>query len=144
MSNELNYIELFGSYDSILEIEKQNFQQKIDLVKKGITKRQLSKFRRVTDLDWISICRLLGVAGSTLQLKKEDERLNPRISDRIFAIAEIYCLGYTIYEDRKKFNRWMKRKNAYLIGKRPIEIMDTLPGMAEVKMEIRRIAFGIS
>lgn len=144
MSNELNHVGLIDSYDSILTIEKQNFQQKINLVKEGITKGQLSQFRRVIDLDWISICRILHVAGRSLQLKKKDEKLNQRISDHILAIAEVYCLGYTIFEDRKKFNRWMSRKNDYLVGKSPIEVMDTRPGIAEIKEEIRRIAFGIS
>lgn len=136
--------DLFESYESVLGIEKLDFRRKIDLVKRGITKDQLSKFKMIIDLDWMSLGRLLNIANRTLHLKKGNERFNQGVSDRILAIAEVYSFGYMVYEDQKKFNSWMKRENDYLSGMSPVEIMETLAGIEEVKEEVRRIAFGIS
>ena len=136
--------DLFGSYESILNIENVDFRLKIATVKKGITKDQLSKFKEVIDLDWMSIGRLLNIASRTLHLKKGNEKFAQSVSDRIMTVAEVYSAGYMVYEDRKKFNNWMKRRNDYLAGQSPVEIMETQAGIEEVKKEIRRIAFGIS
>ncbi|GEP94388.1 antitoxin Xre/MbcA/ParS toxin-binding domain-containing protein [Chitinophaga cymbidii] len=135
---------LFDSYISVQEIDKLNFWRKIEIAKAGITKGQLSKFKEIIDLDWASIGKLLNIASRTLHLKKGDEWFNQGVSDRIIAVAEVYSLGYMVYEHREKFNNWMKRKNDYLMGLSPVEIMENLAGIEEVKEEIRRIAFGIS
>jgi putative toxin-antitoxin system antitoxin component (TIGR02293 family) len=136
--------DLFESYESVLKIEHLDFRLKIATIKNGITKDQLSKFKEIIDLDWMSIGRLLNIASRTLHLKKGNEKFNQGVSDRIMTVAEVYSAGYMVYEDRKKFNNWMKRRNDYLAGQSPVEIMETQAGVEEVKKEIRRIAFGIS
>lgn len=134
----------FDSYDMILKLEEMELEEKIDLLKEGITKDELSRFKEITDLDWITLGKLLNIAIRTLHLRKGDEKFSPGVCDRILAIAEVYSAGYNVYEDRPLFNAWMKRKNDYLLGHAPVEFMQTLVGINEVHKEIRRIEFGMS
>jgi putative toxin-antitoxin system antitoxin component (TIGR02293 family) len=55
---------------------------------------------------------------------------------RITGLAKYY-LG----EDHAA-NRWLKRPNAALAGKIPLELMDTEPGARSVENVLGRIAYG--
>jgi putative toxin-antitoxin system antitoxin component (TIGR02293 family) len=55
---------------------------------------------------------------------------------RIIALAKHY-LG-----DTHAANRWLKRPNAALGGKTPLELMDTEPGARAMENVLGRIAYG--
>jgi putative toxin-antitoxin system antitoxin component (TIGR02293 family) len=55
---------------------------------------------------------------------------------RIIALAA-HCLG-----DAQAANRWLKRPNAALGGKAPIQSMGTAPGARAVENVLGRIAYG--
>jgi uncharacterized protein (DUF2384 family) len=48
-----------------------------------------------------------------------------------------------VFEDRDRFNAWMKNNNKALGDKTPLTLMDTLYGIQEVKKLIGRIEYGV-
>ena len=57
-------------------------------------------------------------------------------------LARIIALTAHYLGDAQAANRWLKRPNAALGGKTPLELMDTEPGIRSVENALGRIAYG--
>ena len=58
-------------------------------------------------------------------------------------LADVIAYGQSVFEDKDSFNEWLKANNRALGNKPPIELMDTIYGIDEVKKEIGRIEYGV-
>jgi uncharacterized protein (DUF2384 family) len=56
---------------------------------------------------------------------------------------DVYEYGYEVFEDRDKFNKWIQTNNRALGNRIPLEVMDTIFGIDEVKNVITRIDHGV-
>ncbi len=65
------------------------------------------------------------------------------VSERLLLLADIYSYGYEVFENKERFNHWMKNANTALGGEAPLNLLDTLYGMEEVKHLIGRIEYGV-
>lgn len=117
--------------------------QKMQIVRDGITKSYLSKLKEETSLDYDALAQALSVTRSTLINKKNDQRFNDHVSERIIAVAELYSFGYEVFEDKDNFNKWMFAPNQALSGAKPFELMDNQFGREEIRNLIGRIAHGV-
>ncbi len=117
--------------------------QKMQIVRDGITKSYLSKLKEETSLDYDALAQALSVTRSTLINKKNDQRFNDHVSERIIAVAELYSFGYEVFEDKDNFNNWMFAPNQALSGAKPFELMDNQFGREEIRNLIGRIAHGV-
>ena len=133
---------LFKSFESILNLETISFTERIEYVKSGFTKKQLSDLKEVIELDWVTLAQLLTVTDRTLHLKKENDLLGFNASDRMMAIAEVYSQGYHLFGDQSLFHDWMQRRNPTFEGSTPVQMLGTITGMDEVKNEIQRLRYG--
>lgn len=118
-------------------------QHKIGLVKKGISKKQLEAIKSETDLNYGTLSNLLSISRTTLINKKGDDRFDLSTSERIMHLAEILCYGREVFECRELFNIWIRIPSSSLGGRSPLELLDTLYGMEEVKKELGRIEYGV-
>ena len=57
-------------------------------------------------------------------------------------LARIIALATHYLGDVQAANRWLKRPNAALGGKTPIELVDTEPGARALENVLGRIAYG--
>ncbi len=89
------------------------------------------------------MARILAVAKATLHNKKGKAKFDSSTSERILLLADIYSYGYEVFENKEKFNRWMKNENSSLGGICPLQLLDTLYGMEEVKHLIGRLEYGV-
>lgn len=117
--------------------------QKINKIRAGISKKELSSVKNAAGLDYDMLAELLSVGRATLINKRGDEKFNANISEKIFALADLYSFGYEVFGEADKFNRWMKSPNISISGKSPISLADTLTGIGEIKNMIGRIAYGV-
>jgi uncharacterized protein (DUF2384 family) len=58
-------------------------------------------------------------------------------------LAELLCYGREVFESRDIFNIWIRIPSSGLGGKSPLELLDTLYGIEEVKKELGRVEYGI-
>lgn len=116
---------------------------KIDAIKNGISKEELESLKEQSGLDYDMLAAILNVAKATLHNKKGKEKFDQYISERIFLLADLYSFGYEVFENREKFNQWMKTPNRSLGEVVPLNLLDTLYGLEEVKHLIGRIEYGI-
>lgn len=117
--------------------------EKMKIVKRGITKSYLVRLKETASLDYDALAQALSVTRSTLINKKDSEKFNDNLSERIVALADLYSFGYEVFEDTKRFNDWMFHSNQALGGELPFNLIDNQYGRDEVHNLIGRIAYGV-
>ena len=141
--NPLRRIEDEKQRGKGIPVYRWNSFDKIDAVKNGISKEELENLKMGAELDYDTLARVLGIAKATLHNKKGKAKFDLSTSEKIFLIADIYSYGYEVFENKERFNTWMKRENSALGGIAPLALIDTLYGMEEVKHLIGRIEYGV-
>ena len=117
--------------------------EKMDIVRTGVSKNNLERLKEKTGLDYDTLAQALSVTRATLINKKNSEKFNAPLSERIVGLADIYSYGYEVFEDTKIFNQWMFRPNQALGGQAPYQLIDNQFGREEVKNIIGRIDYGV-
>lgn len=117
--------------------------EKISLIKQGLSKNQLEAIKEQSALDYDTLSTVLSVSRATLIKKKGTEKFDQPTSERIMLLADVVAYGQEVFEDKDRFNAWIRKENKALGGKTPLELMDTLYGIEEVKKEIGRIEYGV-
>jgi len=117
--------------------------EKMDMVRKGVSKKKLESLKIKTNLDYDKLSTILSTTRATLINKKGAEHFSAALSERIVSIADLYSYGFEVFEDETKFNEWVFRPNQALGGKQPYELLDNQFGREEVKNVIGRIDYGV-
>lgn len=117
--------------------------QKMEISKRGISKRYLESFKKEASLDYPTLADALSVTRATLINKKGDQKFNEQVSERIVSLADLYAFGYEVFESRTLFNEWMSTPSHALGGIAPIHVMNSYYGREEVRNIIGRIAYGV-
>ena len=117
--------------------------EKITLIKQGISKKQLEGLKDISALDYDALSSVLSVSRATLIKKKGGEKFDQSTSERIMLLADVISYGQEVFGDKDRFNSWLRKENKALGGKTPLELMDTLYGVQEVKKELGRLEYGV-
>ena len=118
-------------------------EKKIALIKNGVSKNDLNEIKAESDLDYDTLSNILSVSRAKLINKKGAEKFDQTTSERIMLLADVVAYGQSVFEDKDTFNEWMKKTNMALGNQTPLELMDTIYGIQEVKKEIGRIEYGV-
>lgn len=117
--------------------------EKMDLVREGVSKKDLESLKIKANLDYDKLSTLLSTTRATLINKKGTDNFSTSLSERIVSIADLYSYGFEVFEDKAKFNKWVFSPNKALGGKLPFELLDNQFGREEVKNVIGRIDYGV-
>ncbi len=79
----------------------------------------------------------------TLSHARKSERLSPEQSDRVARAAGFFALAQATFLDLAKANDWMRRPNAALEGKSPLELLRTGSGTELIEQILGRVAYGV-
>lgn len=131
---QLDYAHLIGL--------KSNFE-KMEQVRSGISKSVLVEIKNRINIDYDSLSIIIGTTKTTIHNKKNDEKFSSTVSEKIVALFDLYEFGYSVFEDKLNFEKWIQTSNRALDNKRPIELLDTIFGIDEVKNIIGRIEHGV-
>jgi putative toxin-antitoxin system antitoxin component (TIGR02293 family) len=116
---------------------------KMASAKSGITKESLVSFKQVINIDYDHLSAILGTTKTTLHKKQGKEVFSASISEKAIALMDLYRYGYEVFEDPIKFNKWVLTNNRALGNRTPLEVMDTIFGIDEIKNIITRIEYGV-
>lgn len=117
--------------------------EKIRKVRQGMTRQDLEQVKDSFGLDYETLAKILSVAKATLFNKKGTATFSASLSEKIFAMADLYSYGLSVFGEKDKLNRWMEKENRALGYVRPLELLDTLIGIDEVKNILGRIEHGV-
>lgn len=141
--NPLKKVEASKRKAKVIPVYQWSSNDKIDAIKSGITKEELESLKNQSGLDYDTLAVILNVAKATLHNKKGKAKFDQYISERIFLLADVYSYGYKVFEQKEKFNQWMKTDNRSLGNKKPLSLLDTMYGVEEIKHLIGRIEYGV-
>ena len=128
---------------SLLEIHNLSSQEKIGIIRTGISKKHLSDIKTELELDYDELSEVLGTSRATLINKKKSQTFDTKVSEKIVLLTDVLGYGREIFGDNDNFNEWLKTPSEALGNVTPLSIMDTMYGIEEVKKEIGRIAYGV-
>jgi len=117
--------------------------EKMVMVDRGVTKKDLESLKDKTELDYDELASVLSVGRATLINKKGDDKFSPPLSEKIVGLADLYSYGYEVFEDKERFNQWMLRPNRALGGQAPYDLIHNQFGREEVRNVIGRIDYGV-
>jgi putative toxin-antitoxin system antitoxin component (TIGR02293 family) len=115
-----------------------------DLVRKGLPVKSLFLLAERLDLRQAEISEKIGIPQRTLTRRlTQHSRLTAAESDRTVRLAQVYSMAAETLGDGDKATAWLKTPNRALRGCRPLDQLDTDPGVREVEDVLGRIAYGV-
>lgn len=133
---------LFGSDFKIPEYQMVSFD-KMKILKVGLSKSNLEKFKQKAALDYDKLAQALAVTRATLINNNGTEKYSSTVTERILALTDLYSYGYKVFGEESKFNDWMFKPNKAIGDKPPFDIVDNQFGREEIKNILGRIEFGV-
>jgi len=115
-----------------------------EMVREGLPVKSLFLLAERLDLRQAEISEKIGIPQRTLTRRiTQDSRLTPAESDRTVRLAQVYANAAETLGSGDKAAAWLKTPNRALRGERPLDQLDTDPGVREVEDLLGRIAYGV-
>jgi putative toxin-antitoxin system antitoxin component (TIGR02293 family) len=115
-----------------------------ELVREGLPVKALFLLAERMDLRQAEISEKIGIPQRTLTRRiTQHSRLTAAESDRAVRLAQVYSTAAETLGDGQKAAAWLKTPNRALRGGRPLDQLDTDPGVREVEDVLGRIAYGV-
>jgi putative toxin-antitoxin system antitoxin component (TIGR02293 family) len=115
-----------------------------ELVREGLPVKALLLLAERLDMRQAEISEKIGIPKRTLTRRlQQHSRLTAAESDRAVRLAQVYATAADTLGDGQKAAAWLKTPNRALRGGRPLDQLDTDPGVREVEDVLGRIAYGV-
>ena len=115
-----------------------------ELIREGLPVKALFLLAERLDLRQAEISEKIGIPQRTLTRRlTQHSRLTPTESDRTVRLAQVYATAADTLGDGDKAAQWLKTPNRALRGGRPLDQLDTDPGVREVEDVLGRISYGV-
>jgi putative toxin-antitoxin system antitoxin component (TIGR02293 family) len=115
-----------------------------ELVREGLPVKALLLLAERLDIRQAEISEKIGIPRRTLTRRlQQHSRLTAAESDRAVRMAQVYSTAAETLGDEQKAAAWLKTPNRALRGGRPLDQLDTDPGVREVEDVLGRIAYGV-
>ena len=115
-----------------------------ELVREGLPAEALFLLAKKLDLRQAEISAKIGIPLRTLTRRMaRHARLTAAESDRTVRLAQVYSTAVDTLGSEDKATQWLKTPNRALRGTRPLDQLDTDPGVREVEDLLGRIAYGV-
>ncbi len=115
-----------------------------ELVREGLPAQSLFLLAQRLDLRQAEISEKIGIPQRTLTRRlAHHSRLTAAESDRTVRLAQVYNAAVETLGCEEKATQWLKTPNRALRGGRPLDQLDTDPGVREVEDVLGRIAYGV-
>jgi putative toxin-antitoxin system antitoxin component (TIGR02293 family) len=115
-----------------------------ELVREGLPVKALLLLAEQLDIRQAEISERIGIPKRTLSRRlTQHSRLTAAESDRAVRLAQVYSNAVETLGDGQKAAQWLKTPNRALRGGRPLDQLDTDPGVREVEDVLGRIAYGV-
>jgi len=115
-----------------------------EMVREGLPAEALFRLAKQLDLRQAEISEKIGIPQRTLTRRMaRHARLTAAESDRTVRMAQVYATAVDTLGSEDKATQWLKTPNRALRGARPLDQLDTDPGVREVEDVLGRIAYGV-
>src|SRR5258706_15370597 len=86
---------------------------------------------------------IVGIDPRTLSRRRWEGKLTPRESNALYHLAVLYLHALDVLGDPETVRNWFNSPEPDFADMRPIELLDTAPGIKEVDHLLGRIEHGV-
>jgi len=90
-----------------------------------------------------ALCTILHLSARNFLRRKEQRRLSPDESDRLYRLARVIAHANRVFEDPEESADWIQSPNTALGKQQPLTLLDTDIGVQQVDQVLGRIEHGI-
>lgn len=120
---------------------------KLDLlvrsIRHGLPMSAFVALKTELDVGDTVLARIVDISPRTLTRRKQEGRLQPAESDRLWRIGYLFERASKLLGGPERAREWFKRPKKALGGKTPLEYTDTEPGAIEVEDLLGRLEHGV-
>jgi putative toxin-antitoxin system antitoxin component (TIGR02293 family) len=117
-------------------------EKMIESVKRGVGYDEFEELRVRLGVSASRLAAVIGVSERTLSRRKQEGRLQPDESDRLYRIVRLYRRAVEVLGERSGA-LWLTTPKRFLGGKTPLEFADTEIGAYEIDQTLGRIEHGV-
>ncbi len=88
-------------------------------------------------------CEVLQLSSRNFLRRRDQKRLSPVESDRLYRLARVLAHANRVFEDPDESAEWIQTPNAALGKQEPLTLLDTDIGVQQVDQVLGRIEHGI-
>ncbi len=129
--------------EAAITYKTENDLSLVERARKGISKKTLLNISETSGLSLKELSTLLPVSLRTIQRYKDDERLEPNISEKALLIAEVLGRGIDVISSVEMLQHWLHTTSIALGNRTPISLLDTSFGARMVTDLLGRIEHGV-
>lgn len=121
-----------------------NRKERIEVIRAGVPYGALESLGKRMGQPVKIVLGLLGMPQTTYNKRKaEGQLLDPRHGEWALQLVELLDQGEETFNGNwDRFQRWLLQPNVALGDSQPLQLLDTLSGMEEVKNCLHRMEFG--
>lgn len=112
-------------------------------VRKGLPFAALSAVMEEYGISRDVVCDVLQLSSRNFLRRKDQKRLSPVESDRLYRLARVLAHANRVFEDPDESAEWIQTPNAALGKQQPLTLLDTDIGVQQVDQVLGRIEHGI-
>lgn len=112
-------------------------------VQRGFPFSSFERLQTEIDVPQKELSELLGIPTRTIARRKEEKRLTPVESDRLYRLSRVLAFTVEVLGSSEKARTWLKKPNRSLGGEIPLSLLDTDIGAQQVTDVLMRLRYGI-
>ena len=112
-------------------------------VREGLPFSALSAVVQQYGLSRDVVCEILHLSRRNFLRRKQQNRLSPDESDRLYRLARVLAHANRVFEDPEESAAWIQTPNRALGKQQPLTLLDTDIGVQQVDQVLGRIEHGI-
>lgn len=116
---------------------------RVEIARRGISKKSLLMIAEWSSLSIRELAALLPVTVRTIQRYRDDELLDPHVSERALLIAEVLEKGMEVFSSRETLQTWLHTPLPAFGQQSPLSLLDTGFGARMVMDILGRIEHGV-
>ncbi len=115
----------------------------IHALRQGLPIKRFDELLERLEITQAQLTGILRIPPSTLARRRNEERLSPEESDRLYRLAHLHSLATQVLGDEARASTWLKTAKRALGNASPLELADTEPGVKSVETLLHQIEHGL-
>lgn len=117
--------------------------QLIDRSRQGLIGTEAGRVAGMLGVTDKEMARLLNQSIATFHRQAKAPLLDASTSERLLLLDRLATYGTTVFQDKGKFTRWLRRPLRLLADRSPVDLMDSTTGVQLVEDILGRIEYGV-
>ncbi|WP_232541143.1 type II RES/Xre toxin-antitoxin system antitoxin [Spirosoma endbachense] len=117
--------------------------QLIDRSRQGLSGTETGRVAELLGVTDKEMARLLNQSVATFHRQVKILQLDAATSERLLLLTRLATYGSTVFQDKGKFTRWLRRPLRLLSDRSPLDLLDSSTGVQLVEDILGRIEYGV-